>query len=198
MTVIEVTGPPGTGKTTYINQYFMGDFILLGGMPLCAGKFKRIFYSLFLPPYALAKGWISFRQIAWLFKMAMKYDESAFAKINAFRNSITKFCFSYFVRGKENILIDEGISHIPFVLGLGQIETIKFIELFQKYLNSIDILYIQRPSRKLLKMRILKRGHKRVNNNNVDLFLDKMIDIDDNYKNALKAYPLKVTEVWEN
>ncbi len=46
--IIEITGAPCSGKTTFIKLTFSDKVVLLGGMPLSCGTAKRILYSLFL------------------------------------------------------------------------------------------------------------------------------------------------------
>lgn len=186
--VIEVTGAPCCGKTTWIKFHFSGpgQCILLGSMPLSYGKIKRALYSIVLSFYAVASRSISFKQIWWLVKKAAIYDETLFSRVNALRNSMTKFGYPYF-RQKYNVtLIDEGISQIPFLLGLEREHVDSFIMLFRNLLEKNRIIFIEAPPKKILKARIITRGHKRVRTvKDAEGFVDRNVRIAEYYKKAI-------------
>ncbi len=192
---IEVTGSPGSGKTTFINQSFSDKVVLLGGMPLSYDTAKRILYSFLLSIYAIATGSISLGQIWWLVKKSAKYDETLFARINALRNSMTKFGYGFFkAHAASALIIDEGISHIPFILGLENKEITEFIIQFRQHLLKKSIIFIESPPRDLLKNRIITRGHKRVRiAHDAEAFVDRNCRIAEQYKKALLDAGLDVT-----
>jgi len=154
---------------------------------LSYGTAKRILYSILLSYYAIAIGSISLRQIWWLVKKSAKYDETLFAKMNALRNSMTKFGYSvFYAHAKATLIIDEGISHIPFILGLENPEINNFIELFHKHLAEKSIIFIEVPLKEILIKRITTRGHKRVRTvHDAEAFVDRNIKIAEYYKQAL-------------
>lgn len=193
--IIEVSGAPASGKTTFIERNFSDQFVLLGGMPLSYQPTQRIVYSIFLSCYAIATGSISLGQIEWLVKKSIVYDETIFARLNALRNSITKFGYCFFkAHARNKLIIDEGISHIPFILGLEQTDIYDFIDLFYKQLTSVSIIFIETPTRDVLIQRIATRGHKRVRNpQGIEEFVDRNSRIADQYKRALLGSYLNVT-----
>jgi hypothetical protein len=183
--VIEITGAPGSGKTTWVKLHSPGQFIMLGAMPLSFGKCKRVVYSIVLSFYALATGSISLRQTWWLVKKAANYDETLFSRVNALRNSMTKFGYHFFREKCNTALVDEGISHIPFILGLEGEDADNFIMLFRQHLEKVRIIFIEAPPSEL-KSRIITRGHKRVRAvKDAAGFVDRNVRIAEYYKKAL-------------
>ncbi len=185
--VIELTGAPGSGKTTFIEKNYPDRFVLLGGLPLSFRTGKRVLYSIVLFLYAIRIRALSLGQIWWLVKKAVTYDETLFAKINALRNSITKFGYNFFERHTDaSLIIDEGISHIPFILGLENKEISDFIYQFNQHLAEIRIIFIDSLPKEILEKRIIKRGHKRVRaGRDVERFVAKNTRIAEYYKRAL-------------
>lgn len=194
--VIEVTGSPGSGKTTWIRSFFSGQFILLGAIPLSFGTYKRVLYSIALSFYALSTGAISFRQIWWLVKKAANYDENLFSRVNALRNGMIKFGYHYFGSKNNSIIVDEGISHIPFILGLKDEDIDDFIILFRQKMVNTKIFFIDAPKNKILSKRIVTRGHKRVRSENeAECFVKKNVKIAIYYKRALIDAGFDVTVI---
>jgi hypothetical protein len=192
--VIEVTGAPGSGKTTWIKFHFSGECILLGSMPLSFGKIKRVFYSIVLSLYAVASRSISFKQTWWLVKKAAIYDETLFSRVNALRNSMTKFGYHFFRQKYKVTLVDEGISQIPFLLGLEREHVDCFIMLFRNHLGKNRIIFIDAPPKKILKARIITRGHKRVRTaKDAEGFVDRNVRIAEYYKKAITSAGLDVS-----
>ena len=184
--MIEVTGAPCSGKTTFIKMVYPNENILLGGMPLSYGHIKRLICSFFLSLYALLNKTISFKQTCWLLIKAANYDENLFSKINALRNSMAKFGYFLFKSKNNSILVDEGISHIPFILGLEREDVDQFIMLFWHQLGKIRIIFIEASTNEKLKARVIKRGHKRVRAvKDVEDFVGKNAMIANYYKRAL-------------
>lgn len=186
--VFEVTGVPCSGKSTLVRSWlrFDGYTILLGGMPLSFGPFKRGSVSVFLSLYGLFKRSITIRQAWWLFSQAVRYDEKFFSRLNALRNSLTKFGYGYYKKKSGLILVDEGVSHIPFILGLSNESVDCFIELFRPQLEHLSIILVATPSDDTLRQRIITRGHKRVRSvKDVDSFIMKNKKIAEYYTEAL-------------
>jgi hypothetical protein len=155
-------------------------------MPLSYGHVKRLMCSLFLSLCALLYRTISFKQACWLLIKAVNYDENLFSKINALRNSISKFGYFLFKSKNNSIFVDEGISHIPFILGLEHEDVDQFIMLFWHQLEKIRIIFIEASTNEKLEARIIKRGHKRVRAiKDVEDFVGKNVMIANYYKRAL-------------
>lgn len=193
--VIEISGVPGSGKTEFIKSHFSGHFILLGGIPLSCRKFKRVCYSIILPFYAFATGLLSFRQAYWLIQKVVRYDETLLSRLNALRNSINKFGYHFFMaRANADCIIDEGISHIPFILELEKSEIYCFVNLFHQHLVQKSIIFIETPPKEILMERLMKRGHKRIRSEkDVEAFVEKNIRIAMQYKEVLCTTGLDVT-----
>lgn len=192
---VEITGAPGSGKTTFIESHFARQTVLLGTMPVSYGKIRRLIYSIILPCYALYNGVISLRQTCWLVKKSAKYDEALCARINGLRNSLTKFGYGFFkANAKEVLIIDEGISHIPFILGLENKEIDDFVSLFREHLDKNWIIFIEVPTKEILVKRITARGHKRVKRaHDAVKFVEINCRIAKQYKKALLDAGVDVT-----
>lgn len=193
--VIEISGVSGSGKTVFVKSHFSGHFILLGGIPLSYGKFKRACYSIILPFYAFATGLLSFGQAYWLIQKAVRYDETVLSRLNALRNSISKFGYHFFTaRANADCIIDEGISHIPFILELEKSEIYRFVNLFHQHLVQKSIIFIETPPKEILMERLMKRGHKRIRSEkDIEAFVEKNIRIARQYKEVLCTTGLDVT-----
>lgn len=184
--IIEITGPPGSGKTTYIESSFPGANVLLGALPLSYGTARRIFGSFFSAVYSVIFGIIRINQMKWLISRAMRYDETWFCRVNAFRNCMTKFGYARFCTKDKSTVVDEGISHIPFVLGLSSPDIDEFLVLFRQHLQGKKIIFIEAPPKEVLLHRIRTRGHKRVRNESeAEGFVDKQMMIATYYRHAL-------------
>lgn len=162
--IVEVTGAPGSGKTTLIKSQFAKAALLNGPMPISYGAIRRVIYSVILPFYALASRAITIRQVWWLLKRTVIYRGNWYSKINAFRNSLNMFGYCLFINSdKKTIVVDEGISHIPFILELDQEGIDEFIFLFHPNLKRIKIIFTATSlSDNALCERIFARGHRRV------------------------------------
>ena len=192
--VIEIAGTPCCGKTTCINLNRANEWVLLGGMPVSYGVIKRVLCSFLLSLYAVVNGLISFKQTCWLVKKALNYDETLFARMNALRNSMTKFGYHFFIQKFNSTLVDEGISQIPFILGLESEDIDHFIILFRNQLEKVKIIFIEAPPKKILRARVITRGHKRVRNvKKVEGFVDRNVRIAEYYKKAITNAGFKVS-----
>ncbi len=192
--IIELTGPPGSGKTTFTDENYPDKHVLLGGMPISYNRGKRILYSFLLIFYAILTGAINLVQILWLVKKSLTYDERLFVRINALRNSMIKFGYIFFKSNvDETMVIDEGISHIPFILGLTDKEINDFVKLFYRDLSRISIIFIDSVPKEILEKRIVIRGHKRVRTREGAIeFVVKNFKIAEQYKRALVDAGLEI------
>jgi broad-specificity NMP kinase len=196
MQTVEITGAPCSGKTTFAQKQFQGDNLLLGAMPLSYKSSKRFCCSFFLCFYSLLSGALKVRQLLWLTQMALRYDESLISRTNAYRNALTKFGYRYFETNERLNIIDEGISHIPFILGLSYREIDNFVKLFETHLKHIHILFVEAPPNKMLVKRLMKRGHKRVKTSEmVETFIRHNLKIANAYKEILCKNTIDVTYI---
>lgn len=126
--------------------------------------------------------------------MSATYEETLFSRLNGFRNSLTKFGYDLYTTNGNSIVIDEGISHIPFILELRNTDIDSFIEIFHKYLKKMKIIYIQPPPADILKERLLFRGHKRIRvAKDVERFASNNMRIAQYYMKALSDSGLDIT-----
>jgi len=104
-----------------------------------------------------------------------------------------KFGYRYFKLKDGVAIIDEGISHIPFILGLSNMDIEYFIKLFYNHLENKRIIFIQAPSIETLNKRLIARGHKRIRAvKDVEGFVGINIRIAGYYKKALSDSGLDV------
>jgi hypothetical protein len=191
--IIEITGPSGSGKSTYIRNKLSKEHVLIGGMPTTYGSATRLVTSIFLIIYALHTRSLQFDCAKLLLKQTIRYDENWIRRINAYRNCIAKFGYPYFTKNGTITFIDEGISHIPFILEMSHKDIVCFVNKFQKYLDRSLILFKQNPPREILLKRILSRGHKRVNSyQDAEAFVTRNITIAKDYKKVLQNKTLNV------
>lgn len=192
---IEVTGIPGSGKTTYIKNNFVGAKVFEDAFPESSSVWSKIFYSIFWSFRILIRQNISVPQLLWLMQKAYSYDESLVNRINAFRHVFLKFAHQY-QADNGLIVVDQGISHIPFVLELQDPRDIdRFIELFRSYLSQTKILFIDMPlDLDMLAKRLLARGHKRIDTfQQAVAFVDRNARVATLYKEALQRTHINVT-----
>ncbi len=149
--MIEVSGQPGSGKSTFLknkNKVVQKKWYLEFLWPLIAMYTLLFEYTIFL--YIL-------RKIIFLQRTKLE-------KINIIRNIFIKLLFYYFYSKKHDWFVDEGISHIPFLLDFTSDRDFSdFIHLFSKYCRNIDLVFID-ADEIIIKKRLLKRGHKRIRN----------------------------------
>jgi hypothetical protein len=193
---VEITGPPGSGKSTFIESQFTGQQVLRGALPLSYGTFRRLVGSIVLSFYALVTGSVSFRQTTWLLAKAVRYDETKVARLNALRNCMMKFGYGYFTSRDGVTILDEGISHIPFILGLANTDIDEFVEIFETHLEDKKIVFVAAPPKEILISRLLTRGHKRVRtSHDAEAFVERNLGIAAYYKRILVDSGFDVTVV---
>lgn len=167
--------------------------VLLGGMPSSYTSSMRVLVSMFLIPYALVGKCIQVHDAKWLLRKAFHYDETYFSRINAYRNCMTKFGYHYFKKKRGLTLIDEGVSHIPFILGMPYEDIDRFVNIFKDDLKHTLILFIESPPMETLIQRIITRGHKRVKSSReAETFVNRNITIASDYKKVLQNHALDV------
>ena len=161
--IIEVTGISGIGKTTFINN-LKGKYI-----PYCSIKSRHKFFA-FISFFLLKI--VSIRQIIWMFNCSISSNHiSIIFKLNIFRNLLLKFirfeaAFHASASLSRIVLVDEGVSHIPFLIqdskNLDKNLDYFFTE-FKAFLNQISLVVIDNDiSDEVICNRLLLRGHKRL------------------------------------
>ncbi len=166
-TIIEVTGPPGAGKSTYIDRHLGDRIVYQGYSPSTGGRTGRVMRSIFFPIRMLASCRLSWKQFTWLMRMASRLDDGLIERINAFRNAWLKFSLKFDEPKAGNavnsgaVVIDEGISHIPFIMELRKEQIDRFLELFGDELKGRLLVLMEPPSEEELLDRLRRRGHRR-------------------------------------
>lgn len=130
--IIEITGPPGAGKTTLLRQVcssgenddlllYSDDFVLehykinfISSNPLRKIVANMLLIFIFLP-HCIQYGTFLRFTVAIL----KKRDENFMIKLSRLRNIILKLGRFHFIDRnfrRKTVLVDEGISHIPFII----------------------------------------------------------------------------------
>ena len=142
----EITGPTCSGKSSKLldipqSRKASKLFFILG-----------FFYCLIFRTKAfsllLVKGCTSDRNLYFILTVLL----NVYAKIGF---------FVYCKYSCRNVVVDEGVSHIPFILCLNEYETQKFVKSLDGIYNLINIKFIKCDKNIILE-RLKRRGHKRV------------------------------------
>ncbi|MCP4118774.1 MAG: hypothetical protein GY737_25940 [Desulfobacteraceae bacterium] len=177
--IIEITGVPGSGKTTIINQLIANpknnctlfspelicQFLHMKIFPLFV---KKIISDIFLV-FILACNLFKYKEILFVgFLKVMQTNESLIFKLNIFRNIMLKiagFEAGVTIFKKKRLLFDEGISHIPFNLAdytnFEQQTLTTSIKLLAGPYSNVNLLLIDHCQIDIVK-RLKCRGHKRL------------------------------------
>ena len=177
--IIEITGVPGSGKTSVFRDLTLNKSEYLMGSSLLETSIKRRFsfirnrglLKILLWIVMIANYFISFRRNykfhLHCLRIIFKYDRKIKAFISYF-SKYSKFNLLRNYKGKK-IILDEGIIHISFSLFSRSILIDKRLkDDLTKYFNLVplpDVVYIKTPpTSETLKKRILNRGHHRLDN----------------------------------
>lgn len=221
--IIEITGSPGVGKSTIISQYykqaeheaiFFSDDLILEHFMLgtvahrCFSKFMAdvLLILIFLRHFNKYKKFILY------VKDTMRLtSETTYVKINVIRNVLLKIARFEFIRKQLSdriVIVDEGISHIPFNLinyaddkygaeAKTKLESI--LAMVESQLKMINVIIIVRKQCDVLDA-VLTRGHKRINSkslytidrfNNYNSLLSKeYINMSDDYFISKTVYAI--------
>jgi broad-specificity NMP kinase len=177
--IIEVTGVPGSGKSTIYSKITGGDF---SNITFIQNKFN-ILNELFLFFFFFYKILQTYRYFAILI-LIFKTNNSFFHKVNILRNIMKKISKYMLYSNKKKIyLFDEGISHIPFNLFVDNSNSLlnrgEFIDIVQ-LLPKVDALFIINVKKDLAISRLKNRGHKRMNLENdkeSEIFIEKSSEV---------------------
>jgi hypothetical protein len=198
MKMIDISGPSGSGKSTYINATFDSNSIYQGYYKQNKSQISRSIGSIALLAKLFWLPIIDLGQMKWLFVQALNLDGSIYNKLNAFRNSILRFAM-FPPKNSSLIVIDTGISHIPFILELGENEIKEYVVKFKYLLKSVDISLVVPPSQGELVNRLSRRGHGRVKSReNIISLAKKNIEIYNTYCETLHLENIKITLVKVN
>lgn len=146
----EITGPTCSGKSLFIADYIS-----------CKVPYSYFFVGFFYLIFA------NFNFFTWISKKCLSSDYNLISCFIVFVNVFAKFGKSYVTINKKKTntttVIDEGLSHIPFILMLSESEIDYFIK-SSFTLLSRTLIYFKYASYSDISSRLKKRGHKRVRN----------------------------------
>ena len=178
MKIIEISGVPGSGKTTMLDSIrtslpknwdiFPNDSSSNYTINILKNKINSFFY-LFI--FMLFKPFYTFKLIKYLSIYFLKSKESIYSSLYLLLNILFKISYVFFkikFKPKNNVIIDEGISHIPFNMisyksNQINIDAVKIWSFLKDLTKNIDVLILD-ISKKEAHNRIFARGHKRLKN----------------------------------
>ena len=194
MKILEITGQPCCGKTSYLSEKT--------NIRLSEIVYEQNFlYKIF--DFLVGLKYLGFIKCKRLLGWALKEKVPLLFQLNIFRNAISKFGVFKRLR-KSNLtdfkttVVDEGLSHLPFLFY--QTDTREVVKLIEEELRCIQVLFLQSTSRREIKLRLKNRGHKRLAFFSIDEFIERnhKIELD-----LIQIYPsscadLKFIEYVEN
>lgn len=181
--IIELTGIPAAGKTTLISRIadrcprgvavYSNDMILshyhlnfIINAILRKAASDIVLYMLFAININM---YISY--VKYYAHMLLYIKERFIIKVNIFRNIVFKFAIFHFVRTKcKNlvVIIDEGISHIPFNFidyrGEKEIDLVTLFDRLLPVTRHIVVVKLEREP-EAVKAHLERRGHRRLQRN---------------------------------
>ena len=170
MSFTEITGLPCSGKSTLINKSILNNEIIFS-------KNRNLYKILY---FFLGINFLKFKRVKVLLYWSMKEDAPFYFKINIFLNAVSKFgVFQYLKKNNNKLydfLIDEGISHLPFLFLKTNTEEV--INFFLGELKILDVNYLSSPGDEAILNRLLERGHKRLKFLNTGSFILRTQEIE--------------------
>lgn len=165
MNYVEITGQPCSGKTTLVEGNSVFDF---KRQVVCQNLLSRIL-NFFRGVLYLGIGRLMIL-LAW----SKKEEVSFLFRLNIFRNAVSKFgVFKYLNEKKTDSkitsLVDEGISHLPFLFQNTHSSFI--LDFISAELSNIGVIFLRSPGKEELTKRLKKRGHKRLRFLSIDEFV---------------------------
>jgi len=178
----EVTGSSCAGKSTCfenVQSYITGGNISGCFFPsvVVRGVFFVLgFFYLMMRP----------AKLFWIIRQCKDIHTSSLHKVSAMRNAVEKFGCYLLLRNRA-VVVDEGISHLPFVFQLNASQISDFLTVFGNELQNISILLVPAPPEKDLVVRLITRGHKKVTcKESATSFARLNIKVSKEYLRALK------------
>jgi hypothetical protein len=168
--IVEVTGQPASGKSHYIKNLRNTD-----------KKYNEISIQIIARLLYFYRGIrrLGMKRCMKLLAWSLKESCPNYYKLSIFFNAVSKFGRPFSNDNMSNdsiLLVDEGISHIPFLfLNTDTKEVVKFLD---KELSLINIHFLKSPNASVIKKRIISRGHKRLDFLPVDSFVKRNNEIE--------------------
>ena len=179
MSFIEITGQPCAGKSTILNKNSSDNVTrhIKSRFP------RKIVY------FFSGINFLGFQRLKVLFHWSLAENASFLFKLNIFLNSVSKFGIFYKfqkpAKDKDlSFLVDEGISHIPFLF----LETDSkiVINFISNELKMINVYLLRSPEKDIIQSRLSTRGHKRLKFLLLSAFTSRTQEIE---KVLLSQYP---------
>lgn len=179
MGFVEITGRPCSGKSTHVDQQILNKKAVL----LNQGILVKLIYVI------LGINFLGFKRLKTLYDWSLIEDAPLYFKINIFLNALSKFgSFKYLKKINSSktpdLIIDEGISHIPFLFL--KTDTSVVIDFITRELKSLNVAYLSSLKDEVMYNRLLNRGHKRLKFLSLNSFIESTIKIENN---LLTKYP---------
>ena len=179
MSFIEITGQPCAGKSTILNKISL-DYVIRR----IQNRFpKKILYFL------SGINFLGLKRSKIIFGWSLAENVSFLFKLNIFFICVSKFGIFHRhqnpVKSQDlKIVVDEGISHIPFLF----LETDSkiVINFISGELQMINVYILRSPEQDIIQARLLTRGHKRLKFMALSIFADRIQEIE---KVLLSQYP---------
>ena len=178
----ELTGQPCSGKTVYKNNkenYNIANtgivnFILL----------KKIF------SFFIGVIYLKFKRSKKLFLWSFNENAPFYFQTKIFFNSVSKFGIKYKSNNDLEFIVDEGISHLPFLFL--NTDTNLIIEFIRDELKDIEVVYKMAPEKEEVIKRLKNRGHKRLKFISPEIFYELNSDVEnsvlESYKEICKKF----------
>lgn len=184
MELIEVTGQPCSGKTSFISKE------ALINSSITKYKHKRKITNFFS-----GICYLGLSRLKVIFFWSLKEDVPFLFKLNIFRNTILKFGifkkqYKFREHSSKKVYIDEGVSHLPFLFL--KTDTQKVLSFISEELLKIKVIFFMSPSHLIIKERLINRGHKRLRHITLKSFIERNMEIEDI---ILQKYPELCSEL---
>ena len=185
MSFLEITGQPCSGKSSFIAKqasdkeaYFFKQ-----------GPISKIF------SFFSGINFLGPKRVKVLFDWSLIEDAPLYFRINIFRNAVTKFGIFSSLQASTNdygarLLVDEGISHLPFLFL--KTDTSVIVNFITTELQITNVHYLSSPGYDVINNRLLSRGHKRLTFLRLSSFVTRIREIESvllsQYPNLCKKF----------
>ena len=203
--IFEVTGVPACGKTTLLREasrlidpevtIFSGKVIKKClGIPEWAISDNSILLKILLLMYAVQKIRIFLPTYKMTFQVISRMKYAVSMKVYIYVNILMKIGRYNFVKkylSKSHVIFDEGLSHIPFNLAdlhsKAVTSTEKVFVHLKEQLKDINLIVLD-TAHIDIEQRLVLRGHKRLDRDNINLFVKVNKRIENGIASCGKKY----------